>query len=93
MKEQIEIVLENCRFMQDGAPPHCSKDSLDWLDTQFKEKIISRRAEFAWPPYSPDLNPCDFYLWGYLKSKVYTDPIPKTTEELKENIRREAKKI
>ena len=20
-----------------------------------------------WSPYSPDLNPCDFFLWGYIK--------------------------
>ena len=27
-----------------------------------------------WPPRSPDLTPCDFFLWGYLKAKVYTSP-------------------
>ncbi|EFN65149.1 hypothetical protein EAG_00038, partial [Camponotus floridanus] len=28
-----------------------------------------------WPPRSPDLSPLDFFLWGYLKSKVYkTNP-------------------
>ena len=64
-------------------PPHCSKESMEWLSTRFQDRIISRNAEFLWPPYSPDLNPCDFYLWGYLKSKVYTNPTPKTTEELK----------
>lgn len=86
-------VFDSCWFMQDGAPPHCSKDSLAWLETQFGSRIISRRSEFAWPPYSPDLNPCDFYLWGYLKSKVYSDPVPKTIEQLKENIIREVRKI
>ena len=25
-----------------------------------------------WPPYSPDLNPCDYYLWGRLQSLVNT---------------------
>jgi hypothetical protein len=86
-------VLKNCWFMQDGAPPHCSKESLDWLRTHFDNRIISRNAEFLWPPYSPDLNPCDFFLWGYLKSKVYTDPVPKTSEELKNNIRKEVRKL
>jgi len=41
-----------------------------------------------WPARSPDLNPCDFYLWGNLKDKVYRTK-PHTEEELKENIRRE----
>ena len=45
-----------------------------------------------WPPRSPDLNPCDFYLWGHLKSMVY-NPLPKTLDDLKANIEREIKKI
>lgn len=24
-------------------------------------------------PYSPELNPCDFFLWGALKDKVYAN--------------------
>ena len=88
-----KLVFSSCWFMQDGAPPHCSNECLDWLETQFKHKIISRNADFPWPPYSPDLNPCDFYLWGYLKSKVYAKSAPKTTEELKDNIRKEARNI
>ena len=44
------------------------------------------------PPRSPDLNPCDYFLWGYLKSKVYK-PLPKTLDDLKENITREIQKI
>ena len=52
-----------------------------------------RGFENFWPAYSPDLNPCDFFLWGYLKSKVYRDPIPETLEDLKDNIRREIRKI
>ena len=55
--------------------------------------VISRGFDNFWPPYSPDLNPCDFYLWGYLKSKVYSNPIPETCEQLKKNIRREIRKI
>lgn len=25
-----------------------------------------------WPPSLPDLNPCDFYLWGMLNDNVYS---------------------
>ena len=45
-----------------------------------------------WPPRSPDLNPCDFYLCGHLKSMIY-NPLPKTFDDLKANIEREIKKI
>ena len=44
------------------------------------------------PPRSADLNPCDFYLWGYPKSMMY-NPLPKKLDDLKANIVREIKKI
>ena len=34
-----------------------------------------------------------FFLLGHLKERVYSDPVPKTTDQLKNNIRREVKKI
>ena len=43
------------------------------------------RGDIGWPPKSPDLNPCDYFLWGYLKSKVYTKR-PRLVEELKDAI-------
>ena len=45
-----------------------------------------------WPARSPDLNPCDFHLWGHLKAVVY-NPLPNTLEDLKANITREIKNI
>ena len=44
----------------------------DYLRATFGENIISQGFDFYWPPRSPDLNPCDFWLWGYLKANVYT---------------------
>ena len=43
-------------------------------------------------PRLPDLNPCDYFTLGYLKSKVYK-PFPQTLDDLIENITREIKKI
>ena len=37
---------------------------------------------------TPDLNLCDFFLWGYLKSKVYSNR-PQSIEQLKDTIRQE----
>ena len=90
---KIHGELADIIFQQDGAPPHSANIVVEWLQEKFGDRLISRHCENVWPPYSPDLNPCDFYLWGYLKSKVYSDPIPKTCEELKRNIRREIRKI
>ncbi|GBL77115.1 hypothetical protein AVEN_12756-1 [Araneus ventricosus] len=38
-------------------------------------------------PFFPDLTTCDFFLWGYLKSKVYLGGVP-TLTTLKDNILR-----
>ena len=75
-------------FQQDGATPHTANIVQEYLRAKFSTKFIDKKM---WPPRSPDLNPCDFYLWGYLKSVVYY-PLPKTLDDLKENIKREIKK-
>ena len=54
----------------------------------FQDRIISRNSDFEWPPRSPDLTASDFWLWGYLKDKVYVNK-PRTIQELKSNIRQE----
>lgn len=59
-------------FQQDGAPPHTARDTLAWLDLRMESRLISKGAAVEWPAHSPDLSPLDFYLWGYLKSRVYS---------------------
>ncbi|KAJ4447321.1 hypothetical protein ANN_09325 [Periplaneta americana] len=41
-----------------------------------ESSLKGRGGPIAWPPRSPDLNPLDFYLWGHLKSLVYSSPVP-----------------
>ncbi|GBN89992.1 hypothetical protein AVEN_204019-1 [Araneus ventricosus] len=35
-----------------------------------------------WLPYSPELNHCDSFLWGYIKDKVYAGNL-QSIEDLK----------
>ena len=58
---------------------------LRWFKTGKSQNLVHQTR-------SPDLNPCDYYLWGYLKARVY-NPLPETLGELKANIEREIKKI
>ncbi len=76
-------------FQQDVVRPHTATTVQTWLTEKFGNKFIDKNS---WPPRSPDLNPCDFFLWGYLKSVVY-NPLPKTLDDLKVNLEREIKKI
>uniref|UniRef100_A0A1Y1NCG1 Uncharacterized protein n=1 Tax=Photinus pyralis TaxID=7054 RepID=A0A1Y1NCG1_PHOPY len=59
---------------------------MDLLRQQFGESLISQNGPHNWPPRSCDLTPLDFFLWGYVKSKVYANK-PKTLDELEANIR------
>jgi hypothetical protein len=71
--------------MQDNATAHTTNHSVNEINQVFgvSDCVVSRGL---WPPQSPDLNPCDFYLWGKLKDKVYVNN-PHTLDELKDNIR------
>ncbi|CAB0019743.1 unnamed protein product, partial [Nesidiocoris tenuis] len=75
-------------FQQDGATTHTARISLNFLRRIFPGRVISRHGDVPWPPRSPDLTPSDFFLWGYLKSKVYVDK-PRTIQELKQSITQE----
>ena len=57
-------------FQQDGVTHHTSNHTLDWLRERFQERLISRKCDVKWAPYSLDLNPPDFYLLGYLRDHV-----------------------
>jgi hypothetical protein len=43
---------------------------------------------FSWPLNSLDLNPCNYFLWGYLNDKVFQKD-PQTIPELETAIQSE----
>ena len=51
----------------------------------FKENALKARRGESWAPSSPDLNPCDFFLWGCMKELVHK-PWPTSLHQLKEKI-------
>ncbi len=79
--------LRKAIWQQDGVKPNTSDHNLMLLRTTFKNRVISNRfpklfcTGQIWPPYSPDLNLCDYFLWGYLKDRVYANN-PTTLEQL-----------
>lgn len=95
--EENEL-LEGSYLMQDGATPHTCDLTLDYLRPHFGNRIVSGRYRqrygygLTWPAYSPDMNPCDFFLWGYLKDRVYENR-PRTIPELKTEILAKASNI
>jgi len=47
----------------------------------------------SWPPRSPDMTPCDFFLWGYVKERVYVPSLPADLNELTNRITAAVKSV
>jgi hypothetical protein len=71
------LPLQTQWFMQHGPRPHTANVVLDFPHDTFDSHVISNRIPdcFAcgqnWLPNSPDLNPCDYFLWGLLKKRFF----------------------
>ncbi|GFV45124.1 transposable element tc3 transposase [Trichonephila clavipes] len=90
---QARQCLSRIILMQDGALPHITRCVTDVLKHHLtEERMNSRQFLHLWPPRSPDLNRCDFWLWCHLKQVVSCDQ-PKTLPNLKDSISRPVPKI
>jgi hypothetical protein len=72
-------------FQQDGATPHTAANTIELLQSFFHDQLIALGTNWEWPANSPDLSPLDYFLWGYIKQKVYCSS-PKTVSELQTSI-------
>jgi len=76
---------------QVGAPPHWQRDVRRFLKESLPQRWIGRvgKEDLAlqfWPPRSPYLTPCDFFLWEFVKEAVYVPSLPTTLDDLKNRI-------
>lgn len=93
LQEELPVLLEDVPiglrnqmwYMHDGAPAHFSAAVREYLNNVYPDRWVGRGGPQPWPARSPDLNSLDFFLWGHVKSLVYTTPI-NTLEELQERI-------
>ena len=76
-------IARTCMLHHDNAPCHTAGSINEFL-------VEKRISVFSQPPYSPDLSPCDFFLFPWLKTHlkgchfVTLDNIQKSvTDELK----------
>lgn len=90
LQPRIEEIVEEHQvgelwFQQDGATAHTAGNSMGTLREMFPGHVVSLRGDVRWPARSPDLSMCDFFLWGYLKEKVFKHR-PQTLVELRARI-------
>ena len=76
---------------KNGATHHRTNEIFHLHKEDFNVRIValgcpkSKNMGIDWPPYSPDLNPCDSFLQSYIKYQVYVEN-PKSMEDLKTTI-------
>jgi hypothetical protein len=84
---QLEgIDMEDMWFQEDGATCHTARETTELLQEMFPGRVISRSGDQNWPPSSCDLTPRNFFLWVFVKSRVYANK-PQTIPELRAEIR------
>ena len=67
----------------------CQQCNDRYLRGQFPGRVISKHGDWPWPPRSPDLTVCDFFLWWYLKYMIWNVPLdqqPNNLRQLREAI-------
>jgi len=100
LQDELPAFLENVPlqtrrqmyYQHDGAPPHFSRVVRQYLNHKFPTRRIGRGGAQNWPSRSPDLNPLDYHLWGYMKAMVYAHML-NTREELLRRILSAARSI
>jgi len=85
---QLNEDSEDFIFQQDEEPPHWHNQVRRFLNETLPQRWIGRTepkdlALHSWPSRSPDMTPCDFFLWGYVKDRVYVPPLPADLDELR----------
>jgi hypothetical protein len=76
---QLEHDSADFIYQLGGAPCHYHRNVRNFLNETLPHRRIGRAVNndqhlLLWPPRSPDLTPCDFFLWGYVKCLQTTTP-------------------
>ncbi|GJQ70021.1 hypothetical protein Trydic_g22511 [Trypoxylus dichotomus] len=72
VEENVPLaIFQRGYFQQVGAPVHHSLMFWDCLNDKFGKRWIGRGGPFPWPARSLDLTPCDFWLCGMVKDRIY----------------------
>ncbi|CAH1112713.1 unnamed protein product [Psylliodes chrysocephalus] len=71
----LDVPFHSIWFQQDECPAHNSILVKEYISELFPGRLIvgfpSMDGHIPWPARSPDLAPCNFFLRGYTKSKLY----------------------
>jgi len=57
-------------YQHDGVSSHFSQVVRQYLNHKLPNWWTGCGSIQNWPPWSPDLNPLDYHVWGYMKAMV-----------------------
>jgi hypothetical protein len=57
-----------------------------YFNTRFSGRWIGRVVPIAWPLRSLYLTSLDFFLWGFVKDRMFITPLPASAVELQTRI-------
>lgn len=83
--------MKNFIWQQDGAPLHWHNNVRNWLNIPVPNPRISHKgfndiACFAMASTFTDFMLCDFYIWGFIKDRVYVPSLPTNLPNLRNRI-------
>lgn len=81
--DDADVNVAGMYYQHDGASVHYRVIVRNFLNENFPNLWIGRGGPNNWPSRSPDFNPVDYHIWGYLKSKVYATDIDSREELLR----------
>ncbi|CAK9804715.1 hypothetical protein ANTQUA_LOCUS4205 [Anthophora quadrimaculata] len=67
-----DMNVDDMWFQQNGATCHTTRETIQLLHEPFPGRVISRFGDQNMPR-SCDLTSLDFFLWSFLKFKVYAN--------------------
>ena len=65
---EAQFIEEFFIWQQDGAPGHTTCNTIAVIRELFRT-VISKGGCIEWPPNSPDLSPCDYWMFNQAKRK------------------------
>ncbi|PSN49418.1 hypothetical protein C0J52_23130, partial [Blattella germanica] len=88
---QMDENSDDYIFQKDGCPAHFHNDVQDYLNINLSQRWIGGfepedEALMRWPPRSPALTHCDFFVWGFVKDTLFVTPLPANLQELRDRI-------
>ena len=81
MYPQLAAFQPSIIYQQDGAPPHWSMDVRGSRNATFPNRWIGRDGPICWSPRSSDVTLVNFFLWVYVKDRVFATPVNDIGEE------------